>query len=85
MNRSNEANYLVLYSISEGLIARQYSQKPRYYYPKISGETPIWTVVTWPSIQYNPLIQMAVLKVNIVKTHSRCTLKFSEKLQYEPW
>jgi hypothetical protein len=57
MNRSNVAIPSIRHSNSEGLIERQYCQYPLYRYPNISVETSIWTVATWPSLQYSILFQ----------------------------
>jgi hypothetical protein len=83
-NRSNVAIYSVRYPNSEGLIERQHCQYPQYLYPELSVQPPIWTVVTWASIQYSILIQRVFVHGNIVNIHSICTLKFPVKLQYEP-
>jgi hypothetical protein len=84
MNCSNVAIYSVHHSNSEGLIARQYCKYRQYLYTEISVQPPIWTIVTWPSIQYSILIQRAFMNVNIVNIHGGCTLKFLLNLQYEP-
>jgi hypothetical protein len=84
MNRSKVAISSVQHSNSEGLIERQYCQHPLYLHPDISAESPIWTVVTWLSLQYSIRFQRALLYVNIVNIHCVWTLTFPLKFQYEP-
>jgi hypothetical protein len=83
INRIDLAIYSVQPSNSEGLSERQYCQYPQYLYPDISVETPIWTVVAFPSKQYSIIIQKALLNLIIVNIHFICTLKFRVKLQYD--
>jgi hypothetical protein len=82
MNSSIFYIYSVLHSNSVGLIER--CQYPLYLYPDISVGTPIWTVVSLPSLKYSILIQRALLNVNMVSILGFCTLTFPLKLQYEP-